>query len=78
MSKVKKTKDVVRIKVWCETGYVNCNYNYIEEMDRSEYEQLKADGDLDDALNDMARENMNNYIDYGARILGDNENEDND
>lgn len=76
-NKKEKSKDVVRIRVYCHSGYVNCNHDYVYEMPKDEYDELVASGELEENLNELASDNMNNHIDYGAYVMDDDDEDNN-
>lgn len=63
-------KKKIKIQVYCNTGYAGGNHNYVEEIDKDEWESIDKD-DQQKYLDDIAVDNMSNNIDYGAYVIED-------
>jgi hypothetical protein len=72
MSKLKK--ETIKIQVYCHTGYVGCNHDYIEEFDKEEWSKLSEE-ERENWLNELAQDNMGNHIDYGAFVINEDKDE---
>lgn len=67
-------KDVVRIQVYCNTGFVNCKHNFVHEVDKAEWEAL-SEKEKEVYLDELATDNVWNHIDAGAYVLDEDEQE---
>lgn len=63
-------KKTIKIQVYCYTGFTGCNHNYIEEIDKDEWDSMSKK-DQNSLLHSLAEFNMSNHIDYGAYVLDD-------
>lgn len=67
----------IKIKVFCHTGYAGCNHDYIEEIEEEEWNRKSAK-QKEKFLDELARDNMGNSIDFGAYVIDESEENPND
>jgi hypothetical protein len=61
---------MVRIKLYCNTGFANARHSEIIEIDDAEW-AAKSEEERDKYLEDVAQDFMSNHIDYGAYVITD-------
>lgn len=66
--------NVIKIKVYCHTGFTNCNHDYIEEIDSKTWNKMTKKK-REEFLDELAETNMANNIEYGAYALTDDNEE---
>lgn len=65
-----KSKDMIRIKLFVRTGFVNCKYDGYINIPREEWENMSARAQ-EAELNELAAQFLNNHIEYGAYVIED-------
>jgi hypothetical protein len=67
--------DTVRIRVYVSTGFANATHEEIYEEDRETWEAMTPE-EQEKELDSIASDYASNYIEYGAYVLEDEDEDD--
>lgn len=59
--------DVIKIKMFVNTGFAGCTHNDVLEVDRTEWEAMN-EKEQAEFLEQCASDFMSNYIEFGAYV----------